>query len=193
MMDSGYVTNPLVFLLSVGLQLYTLLVLLRFLLQFLRADFYNPLSQFIVKMTSPVLVPLRRFIPGVAGMDFASLILAWFLKTVELTIVFLHTKGSLLVLPAFLWALPELVELFINIFLFAVLIQVVLSWVSPGTYNPASSVLDSLTEPLLQPLRRRIKPVSGLDFTPMVLVLGLIVLKMLLLPPIETLISKILQ
>lgn len=191
-MGGNYITDPLIFLLRVAFGLYILLVLLRFLLQFFKADFYNPLSQFIVKLTSPVLIPLRKVIPQVAGLDMASLVLAWLLKTVELIFVFLHTKGSLLLLPAFLWAVPELVELVINIFLFAVFIQVILSWVGPGGYNPATSILDSLTEPLLAPVRKRLSPASGLDFSPMVLVIGLILLKMLVLPPLRALVRNML-
>ena len=193
MMGSEYITNPLIFLIKVAFELYILVVLLRFLLQLLKADFYNPLSQFIVKLTSPVLTPMRRVIPGVAGLDIASLVLAWLLKTVELVLIFLHTKGSFLLLAATLWAIPELVELVINIFLFAVFIQVILSWVGTSGYNPASSVLDNLTEPLLSPIRRRLKPMSGFDLSPMVAVIGLILLKMLALPPLEAAVHGILR
>ena len=192
MMGSGYVTNPLIFLIQVAFELYILLVVLRFLLQLLKADFYNPLSQFTIKLTAPVLNPLRRLIPGIAGLDVASLILAWVLKTVELLVVFLHTNGSFQPLAAMLWAIPELLELFVNIFLFAIVIQVILSWVGTSGYNPASSVLDSLTEPVLAPLRRWIKPVSGFDLSPMAAVIGLIVLKMLLLPPVQAVVRALL-
>ena len=96
-------------------------------------------------------------------------------------------------LAATLWAIPELIELVINIFLFAVFIQVILSWVGTSGYNPASSVLDNLTEPLLSPIRRRLKPMSGFDLSPMVVVIGLILLKMLALPPLEATVRSILR
>lgn len=186
-MDSGYLTNPLMFIVQTLFQLYILVILLRFFLQLLRADFYNPVSQFIVKVTSPVLVPLRRVIPGIGGLDIASMALAWGLKTVELILVLWHGKGVILLLLSLLLAIPELVELTINIFLFAIFIQVILSWVNPGTYNPATTLLYTLTAPVLNPARRLIPPIGGIDLSPMAVMLGLVVLKMLLLPPLRSL------
>jgi len=184
-MGGGYLTNPLVFLFQTLFDLYILVVLLRFFLQLVRADFYNPISQFVVKVTSPLLLPLRRVIPAVRGLDTASLVLAWGLKTLELVLVLWFTAGSFSLLLPLLLAIPELVELTINIFFWAILIQAILSWVNPGTYNPASALLYSLTLPLLRPAQRVIPPIGGIDLSPMAVMLGLIVLKMLLLPPLR--------
>ena len=191
-MDSTYLTNPLVFLVQVIFGLYTTIVMLRFLLQVVKADFYNQLSQFIVKVTTPVLRPLRSFIPGLGGLDIASLILAWIVKTLELLLVFFIAGKGLLLAEASLLAIPELLELTINIFLFAILIQVILSWVGQGGYNPAVNVIYSLTEPLLGPARRIIPPISGLDLSPMAVMIGLFLLEMLLIPPVRSLIGQLL-
>jgi YggT family protein len=190
-MGDGYLTNPLVFLVQVLFEAYILVVLLRFFLQLTRSDFYNPLSQFIVRVTSPVLIPLRRMIPGVAGMDIAALVLAWALKTLELLIV---TALSGVFMPglAILGAIPGLVELSINIFLYAIIIQAILSWVNPGNYNPAASLLHSFTAPILRPVQRFIPPIGGLDLSPMVAIIGLILLKMLLIPPLQQLVAALL-
>ncbi len=190
-MGDGYLTNPLVFLVQVLFEAYILVVLLRFFLQLTRSDFYNPLSQFIVRVTSPVLIPLRRMIPGVAGMDIAALVLAWALKTLELLIV---TALSGVFMPglAILGAIPGLVELSINIFLYAIIIQAILSWVNPGSYNPAASLLHSFTAPILRPVQRFIPPIGGLDLSPMVAIIGLILLKMLLIPPLQQLVAALL-
>lgn len=190
-MDSSYFTNPLELLLTTLLDAYILIVLLRFLLQWLRADFYNPVSQFVIKITSPVLVPMRRAIPSIGGMDTASLMLAWLLKALALLLVFWIKVGSLSPIAALAFAIPELLGMVINIFLFAILIQVILSWVNPG-YNPATRVLDALSDPILTPLRRIIKPIGGLDLSPMAALLGLSLLKMLLLPPLQALANKLL-
>lgn len=187
MMGTGYLTNPLIFIVQTLFQLYILVVLLRFFLQLTRADFYNPLSQFIVKVTSPVLIPLRRIIPGVGGIDIASLVLAWGLKTLELILVLWYSKGSFTFFLPLLLAIPELVELAINIFFWAILIQAILSWINPGTYNPASALLYSLTLPVLRPAQRLIPPIGGIDLSPMAVMLGLVVLKMLILPPLRSL------
>lgn len=186
-MGSSYLSNPLVFLIQVLFGAYTLVVMLRFLLQLLRADFYNPVSQFVVKLTTPALRPLRKLIPGVAGLDVASLVLMWLLKTLELSLIMMFGGMGSNLLGAFAWALPELVGLAINVFLFAILIQVILSWVNPGGYNPAANLINSLTAPLLRPAQRMIPPIGGLDLSPMVVMIGLTLLKMLLLPPLQML------
>ena len=184
-MDSNYLTNPAVFLVQTLFGLYILAVLLRFLLQWVRADFYNPISQFLVKITAPPLKILRRFIPGFGGIDVAALLLAWGLKYIELVSVLLISGSTINLLGPLFWAIPELVELLINIFLFAVLIQVILSWINPGTYNPASALLYSLTEPVMRPARNVLPPISGLDLSPMLVMIALILMKMLLLPPLK--------
>jgi len=190
-MDSSYFTNPLVFLIQVLFGLYLLVVLLRFLLQIVRADFYNPISQFIVKATSPLLKPLRSIIPGFGGLDLSSLMLAWLVKFVEIFLVLLVSgKGIMLIYPM-LMAIPGLLELTINIFLFSILIMVILSWISPGGYNPAISLLHSLTEPLVKPARKLIPPMGGLDLSPMFVMIVLVLMKMLLIPPLEHLAQQL--
>ena len=184
-MSDGYLTNPAVFLIQTLFGLYILVVMLRFMLQLFRADFYNPVSQFVVKITAPPLRPLRRLIPGFTGIDLAALVLAWLLKTLELALVMMLMGAGGSLLGTFLWAIPELVDLLLNIFLFAILIQVILSWVNPGAYNPATSLLYSITEPLLRPARTLLPPISGLDLSPMLVMIGLVLLKMLLLPPLK--------
>jgi YggT family protein len=183
---SGYLANPVVFLIQTLLGVYAAIAALRFLLQWVRADFYNPMSQFIVKLTTPLLRHLRRIVPSYAGLDLASLVLAWLVKTVELAaVVMIVGLGN--PLGALLWSIPALVTLFINIFLFAVLIQVILSWVNTDPYNPAVSLLERLTAPVLDPARRLIPAVSGLDLSPMVVMIALVVLEMLLVPPLNSL------
>jgi len=191
-MDSNYLTNPLVFLIEVIFQAYILAVLLRFFLQWTRADFHNPVSQFVVRITSPVLVPMRKVIPPIRGMDTASIVLAWLLQALELLLVILLSKGMFAPGYALLGAIPALVEFIINIFLAIIIIQVILSWVATGIYHPVVGLLNSLSNPLLAPIRRIFPAVSGFDFTPMVAVLGLIVLKMLMLPPLKTLVVNLL-
>ncbi|MFC1324119.1 MAG: YggT family protein [gamma proteobacterium symbiont of Ctena orbiculata] len=184
MMGSSYLTNPVVFLVQTLFGLYILAILLRFLLQLVRADFYNPISQFLVKVTNPPLKPLRRIIPGFGGIDLSSLLLAWLLKAIELMIIIAIGGGSISLIAPFIWAIPELVELLINIYLFGILIQVILSWVNPGSYNPAVALLYSLTSPLLTPAQKILPPTGGIDLSPMLVIIGLILLKMLLIPPL---------
>lgn len=190
-MGGDYLTQPAAFLVQVLFGLYATLVVLRFLLQLMRADFYNPVSQFIVRATKPLLNPLRRVIPGVAGMDIASLVLAWLVLGVQQVAILALAGAGLQIAAAALLAVPELVSLIINIFLFAILIQVIISWINPGSYNPVLSLIHSLTEPLLAPVRRRMPDMGGLDLSPMVVIIGLVVLEMLLIPPLKDTIGRL--
>ena len=190
-MNSSYLTDPMVFLLEVAFQVYILAVLLRFLLQWARADFNNSISLLVVKVTSPLLAPMRRVIPPLKGLDTASLVLAWLLKALELLLIVLLSKGSFLPLLALLGAIPALLEFIINIFIAVIIIQVIMSWVTIEAYHPVIDILNSLSKPVLAPFRSLIPATSGFDFSPMVAVLALILLKMLLLPPLRTLATSL--
>jgi YggT family protein len=183
-MGADYLSNPLVFLLKTLLGLYILAVLLRFLLQQSHADFYNPVSQFLVRATQPALRPLRRVIPGVAGVDLAAIVLLLALQLLELAVVGMLQRGALMPLPPMLViAVAELVDLTLNVYLIAIIVQAILSWVQPG-YNPATAILYSLTEPVLRPAQRFVPPIGGLDLSPLLVIVLIQLLKMLLLPPL---------
>ncbi|BAN68284.1 YggT family protein [endosymbiont of unidentified scaly snail isolate Monju] len=191
-MGEGYLSTPLIFLVQVIFGLYALVALLRFLLQLVRADFYNPVSQFIVRITSPILVPLRRVIPPVGGKDTASLVLAWLVLALQLLLIYAIAGQGFQPLAALLLAIPELIGLGIDIFLYSILILVIISWVNPGGHNPAIGVLGALTHPLMAPARRLLPPIGGLDLSPMLVMIGLVLLKMLLIPPLKALLLGLL-
>lgn len=174
----NFLVNAGSYLISTIFGLYIIIVLLRFLLQLVRADFYNPLSQFIVKATSPILNPMRRVIPGLFGIDFSSLLLAYGLQYIVNILLF--SLRGLPVNPLFLlWhSIGSLITLFLYIYFFAILIQVIISWVNPGTYNPATALIHHITEPVLRPARKIIPPFSGFDLSP---ILVFIVLNLLIM------------
>ena len=183
-MGSTYITNPVEFLINTLFGLYILAVLLRFLLALVRADFYNPISQFLVKATNPVLLPLRRVIPSAGKVDSSAIVLMLALQMSALALIALLRGSQLSVAALFILSLAELLGLLLNVFLFAILIQVIMSWINPGAYNPAVSLLYSLTEPVLRPFRRLIPPLSGLDLSPLVALIAIQLTKMLVLPPL---------
>ena len=183
-MGNPYVGNASTFLISTLFGLYILIVMLRFLLQLVRADFYNPISQFIVKATDPPLRPLRRHIPGLSGIDLSTLLLMLGLKIVELWLTFRVSGQSAQFMGLVVISVAELLSLALNVFLVCILIQVVLSWVNPGAYNPATKLLYSLNEPLLTPARRLIPPISGLDLSPIVVLIAIQLIKILVVAPI---------
>ncbi|MEM7406645.1 MAG: YggT family protein [Pseudomonadota bacterium] len=179
------VSSATEFLIRTLFDLYILVVMLRFLLQLVRADFYNPLSQFVVRATNPPLVPLRRLIPGFSGVDVSALLLALALKMAELAIISLVRGASGIDLMALIVvSMADLTQLVVYIFIIAIIIQVVLSWVSPGGYNPMTVLLHHLTEPLMRPARRIVPTFSGLDLSPLVV---LIVLQLVLILIVEPL------
>ena len=162
--------------------LYLLIVLLRFILQLVRADFYNPLSQFIVRATQPLLKPMRRVIPGFAGVDVASLILAVLVQLVILALI-IKLMGYALppVLQLLVWSLVGVTALFLKIFFFALIISVILSWVAPHSHNPAALLVTQICEPVLAPFRRFLPAMGGLDLSPIFAFIALNLLDMLLI------------
>jgi len=169
-----------IFLVQTVFGFYILAVMLRFLLQCVRADFYNPLVQFLVRITNPPLLPLRRIIPGYRGLDLASVLLAFALQLVEAMLIILLLNQRLSVDGVLLLTVAELFKLLINIYLWGIVIQAVLSWFNPDPRHPATRVLAQLTNPLLRPVRRWLPPISGIDLSPMVVVVALIFLSLLL-------------
>jgi YggT family protein len=181
--------NPLsnagVFLISTLFGLYILAFMLRLILQMVRADFYNPVSRFIVKITNPPLKPLRRFIPGFAGIDMASVIIMLALQMLEFFIItLLRNFPAPDILGLTLYAFIELVTLGFYVFLFSIFILAILSWINPGQYNPINNLLSQITAPVLRPVRRLLPPMSGMDLSPMLAMVGLWLIKLLLLDPL---------
>ncbi|MGD9601647.1 MAG: YggT family protein [Gammaproteobacteria bacterium] len=184
MMGGGYVSNAGVFLVNTLFGLYIGAVMLRLLLQLTRADFYNPLSQAIVRLTNPVLRPLRRYIPAVGKIDSASVLLMVVLQIVNVWIVG-AMLGLRLGLPALLVAtVGELLSKFVYLYMFAIIIQAVASWVAPGSYNPVLGLIGSVTEPLLRPIRRILPNLGGLDLSPLVAIVLLQLVLMLVVAPL---------
>lgn len=187
-MGGNYFSNAGVFLIQTLIGLYALCYMLRFLLQWVRADFYNPFAQFLVKVTNPLVRPLRKVIPGIGGADWASLIVVVLLMLAEFLLIGMLPKYSI---PSpqglIVLALAETLSLLVNVFLFSIIIQAVISWVNPGGYNPIIGLLNQLTAPILSPVRRFVPPISGLDLSPMVAIIVLYLVTMLFIQPLTDL------
>ncbi|MBC6906039.1 YggT family protein [Saccharophagus sp. K07] len=173
----------LTFLINLFGSLYLCIILLRFLLQTARADFYNPISQVLVKLTNPVLIPLRRIIPGFWGIDFASLVLAILVHWLVMQILILVAQGGPIVGPHLMlvWALISLSLNIITIYLFAGFILFITSFLAPYSRHPAIVLVHQLLEPLLAPVRRFVPPVGGLDFSLFFVGIFLVVLRMVVI------------
>ncbi|MEX6501912.1 YggT family protein [Pseudomonas zhanjiangensis] len=177
----GLNTAAVYILQTIG-SLYLLVALLRFILQLVRADFYNPLSQFIVRATQPLLRPLRRIIPSFAGLDLASLVLAILVQLLLMALtLMLMGFGVGNPVQLLVWSVIGVTALFLKVFFFALIISVILSWVAQGSHNPAVELINQICEPLLLPIRRILPSMGGLDFSPIVAFLILNLIDMLVI------------
>ena len=201
-MGSSYFTSPLTLIITTLFDLYVLLVLIRFMLQMFRADFYNPVSQFIVKVTSLPLKYLRKGIPSIAGQDTSAVVLCLLLTFIKFVLLRLLDVEIMQIssnvayiagvsyLGLIIYSLADLISLFLGVFLIAILIQVVLSWINPGTYNPVIGLVNTLAAPALRPIQKLIPPIGGLDVSPLFAMLAIVVMKMLLIPPLMSLANQ---
>lgn len=190
-MNESYFSGLGVYLIDTAASLYIFALMLRFLLQWVEADFYNPISKFLVKITHPPLKPLRRFIPPLGRIDTASLVLMLILQAsavyaISLLQFFRISPAGLLFL-----SIGQLLELLYNIYFYSILISVALSWFAPRGYNPAVEILYALTEPVLRIFRSIIPPMGGLDVSPLLALVGLQFAKMAIQPPLQQLVAML--
>ncbi|MBT3813269.1 MAG: YggT family protein [Gammaproteobacteria bacterium] len=190
-MGTTYLSDPIIFLLDTVFSFYILAVVLRFLLQWVGGDFYNPISQFLVKITHPPLKILRRYIPAVGKVDTSSVVFVIALQMLS-DFITLTLKGIPFSFAALtLLSVSQLISLVINVFVFAVFARALLSWINPGTFNAASNLLYSITEPLLVSCRRVLPDMGGVDLSPLIVLVGLQLVKMLIIPPLQELITLV--
>lgn len=181
--------NAARYLAEVVFGLFSLALLLRFYLQLVRAPYRNPLSHFLNALTDFMVRPARRIVPGLWGVDLASLVLAWLCEVLLLLVLFMlygverdvgpGTMGGVVYMAIVVLALVKLLKTSVYIVMVAVIVQALLSWFNP--YSPVSPLLNSLVQPFLGPLRKRIPPIGGVDLTPLVLI---VILQLILMVPI---------
>ena len=160
--------NAIAFIVETLLSLALYVVLARLLLQWTRADFRNPLCQAVVRLTNPLILPLRRVLPPVGKVDTASVVAVFLVAIVDVAALFALQGAGLP--PPEVWIRPVLSEIaraLLRTYFFAIFVYAVLSLIAPGGYSPLQSVLASLCEPVLRPIRRIIPSVAGLDLSPL--------------------------
>ncbi len=190
-MGMNYFTNPIELILNTVFSLYIGAVMLRFLLQWCRADFRNPISKFLIMLTHPPLKIMRRFIPSIGNIDTSSLVLMMALQ--------LLADGSMALLQGvpmsigglILTAFAQLIALLLNVLFYAVFARALLSWFNQGSFSDVSMLLYSLTEPMLRICRGMLPNLGGLDLSVIVAIMGLQLAEMLILPPLYELASLI--
>ena len=188
-MGATYMTDPIIFLIDTLCSLYIMAVLLRFLLQWCGADFYNPISQFLVKITHPPLRIMRRFVPSIGKIDSSSLVLMLSLQMLADFSILMLKGVSINVGALAILSMTQLISLLLNVLVFSVFARAVLSWVNPGAFYAAASIVEALSNPILNLCRKMIPNLGGIDLSPLAALLLLQMAKMLVLPPLHELAS----
>jgi YggT family protein len=163
----------LIFIISTVAQLFLFVMLLRFWLPWLRADFRNPIAQGILRLTSPLVIPVRRLIPPIGRLDTATVVVAFAIQYLTVLIILTLSAVTPSIAPIALTSLIDLVLLSMRLFTFAIFIHIILSWIAPGTYNPATAFISMLVEPVMRPFRSIIPPIGGLDISPIFAIIAL--------------------
>jgi len=170
---AGGAVDAVVFIIDALARLYLLVLLLRLFLPLVRADFHNTFAQAILKLTSPLVVPVRRILPPIGRIDTATVVVAFGVQYLAVFIIALLQGIRPTIVSLLLSSAVSLVLLIFNLFFWLIIIRIVISWVSSGGYNPAVAMVYSLTEPLLRPFRRIIPPIGGFDLSPIFALIAL--------------------
>ncbi len=186
MSGESYLANAGIYLINIVFFIFILAVMLRFLLQTIRADFYNPICQTLITITNPALNPLRRWIPGFMGIDWPSIILMILLQTLEISLIALLVSGHLpppISFPVII--VSKLLFMLIYVYIFVIIIQAIISWIQPGSYSPFTVLLYQLSEPLVSPVRRYIPAAGGIDWSLLIILILLNLALILLVAPLQ--------
>ena len=182
-MPSGYFSSPIIFLIQALFGLYMAIVALRIIMQWAQWEYHNPLVSIIIHLTQMPVKILRRFIPAVGRWDIATIILLVLLAVVKLLLISLIQAGLPQPITFSLLVLAEVFSLFITLFTVSIIVEVILSWVSPqGSYNPISPLITRMNAPFLSPIRQMLPAMGGIDLSPLVALLGLQIISMLVMP-----------
>ena len=173
-------TGALIYLISTLTDLYVTAVLLRLLLQWVGADFYNPLSQFLIKITNPVLVPTRRLIPSIGKLDTASVVVMLLLELLQLVLINLIGKTEFGFQFLFLFAIQKLLITFLLTYFVLLIARVIISWIANQSRHPLIPLIFQLTEPVLRPISRLLPPMGGVDLSPLFALIAIRALLLLL-------------
>ncbi len=167
------VDSAVLFLLNTLFGLYLCALILRVALQLVRADFYNPLAQFIWQITQPPVEQLQRAIPHWQRIDLAAVTLAYIVAALNIWVALLLLEWHTGAIAALWFAALKLLVVTLHLYSFCIFVQALMSWLGPGMHSPAGSLLWSVTEPLLRPVRQYLPPIGGLDLSPLLVLLVL--------------------
>lgn len=185
--------NAIGFILGILFNLYATVVAVRFVMQVVRADYYNPLAQAVVKVTDPLLLPLRRVVPSIKRYDTASLLLVFLVLLAKILVFKFLSLGAVPAIGAsalvsqlpmikiVLLSVLDVIHQFFNVFIYALILQAILSWIPGASGNPVQGMVAAIGEPVLRPLRNLIPPLGGIDLTVFFTIIGLFAIRIFLI------------
>ncbi len=160
-------TQALLFLISTLFNLYLFVLILRFMLALARADYYHPLTQFVTRLTQPIVAPVRKYIRNVGNIELATLLWLYFITLIKMLVIFLLFGAIPNLILLLFFAFIAAIKLILLAFTIAIIVQAVMSWISHG-YSPLQQTVNSIVDPLLRPIRRIVPLVAGVDISPLV-------------------------
>lgn len=170
---NGSTSSAFSYLVGTLIDLYVAAVMLRLLLQWVRADFYNPLCQFLVKVSNPALLPLRRVIPSIGRLDTASVVLMLALEMIGIWLISSIGSSEMNIQQIVAFSALKLMMTLLMTYFFLIIVSVILSWIGQGTRHPVVPLIYQLTEPVLRPIRKFIPPIAGLDLSPLIALIAI--------------------
>ncbi|MEO0367922.1 MAG: YggT family protein [Pseudomonadota bacterium] len=180
-----YAANAGTLIVETLIGLYLYVILLRFWMQWVRADFRNPLGQFVIAVTNPIVLPLRTLLPAIGKIDTATVVFAFIVATIKVAAILWLSGYQPDWLTLLIFGAGETLRSSIHIFIAAIILHIVASWVASGMYNPIFAVAYQIAEPLLAPARRILPPIGGIDISPILVFLFLNLSLVLLVAPIS--------
>ncbi|WP_293265575.1 YggT family protein [Neptunomonas sp.] len=167
--------DPITLIIRTLGELFIFILLMRFLLQLARADYYNPISQSIVRLTQPILLPLQKILPKAGRMDLSPIVVALLIKLGMFAVLIMMSKANIQVdlVQLLIVAIVGLVNSVLDIYFYAVIGSIIISWVAPGSFHPAPQLIGQITEPLFKLAQKVIPPLGGLDLSPILIFLAI--------------------
>lgn len=170
------------FIVTIVFDLIIFVVIFHFLLELMGKNYHHPIRQFILQYTHPLLDPIHKIVPNYGNVDIGLLLLLFVLENIKLLLLFLLAWQFPNLAMLAVWSIFLIINTFINFYIFAILFRLLISWIIPiYTNHPAMQILFVTTEPILKPLRRRFAPITGFDWTPLVVIVCLKIISMLII------------
>ena len=177
---SGSPYHAVSYLIGTLFDLYVSAILLRVLLQWVRADFYNPICQFLVRVTNPVIIPFRRLIPSIGPLDTASIVVMLLLEAIGVFLIIALGAAAMSPLQIIVYAAIKLLMMLLITYFLLIIVSVILSWLGGRARHPIVPLVYQLTEPILRPIRKVIPPIAGIDLSPLFALIAIRFLMLLL-------------